>query len=111
MCCAMVRDVTERSVTAMRTICLPSREVVHLGGCYRPRRSIVPSCLQQSHIRITVVWFSPTRLPISLKDNPHFRTSAELPHKVQCLLEALMTHPNIYECNDPPGVGMLALPR
>ncbi|GFV87883.1 hypothetical protein TNCV_781651 [Trichonephila clavipes] len=27
--CAMVRDVTERSVTAMRTICLFSREVVH----------------------------------------------------------------------------------
>ncbi|GFU40151.1 hypothetical protein TNCV_5092901 [Trichonephila clavipes] len=29
MCCAMVRDVTERSVTAMRTICLSSREVMH----------------------------------------------------------------------------------
>ncbi|GFS81356.1 hypothetical protein TNCV_1225391 [Trichonephila clavipes] len=37
------------------------------------------------------------------------RTSAELPHKVHCLLEArenLMTHPAIYESNDPPGVGM-----
>ncbi|GFV57149.1 hypothetical protein TNCV_3174261 [Trichonephila clavipes] len=29
MCCATVRDVTERSVTAMRTIYLSSREVVH----------------------------------------------------------------------------------
>ncbi|GFT43140.1 hypothetical protein TNCV_5119911 [Trichonephila clavipes] len=32
------------------------------------------------------------------------RTSAELPHKVHCLIEAWenpMTHPNIYECNDP----------
>ncbi|GFY14938.1 hypothetical protein TNCV_234881 [Trichonephila clavipes] len=28
-CCAMVRDVTERFVTAMRTICLSSLEVVH----------------------------------------------------------------------------------
>ncbi|GFW74281.1 hypothetical protein TNCV_2524841 [Trichonephila clavipes] len=27
--------VTERSVTAMRTICLFSREVVHRGGCDR----------------------------------------------------------------------------
>ncbi|GFU09048.1 uncharacterized protein TNCV_1319101 [Trichonephila clavipes] len=70
MCCAMVRDVNERSVTAMRTVCLFSRKVVHRGGCDRPRRSIVPSCIQRSHIRITVVWFRPTRLPISLKDNP-----------------------------------------
>ncbi|GFT86038.1 hypothetical protein TNCV_3256671 [Trichonephila clavipes] len=33
-------------------------------------------------------------------------TSAELPHKVRCLLKARenpKTHPNIYECNDPPG--------
>ncbi|GFT54258.1 hypothetical protein TNCV_2467651 [Trichonephila clavipes] len=40
--------------------------------------------------------------------------SAELPHKVRCLFEARenpMTHPNIYECNDPPGVLTLALPR
>ncbi|GFW49529.1 hypothetical protein TNCV_2843101 [Trichonephila clavipes] len=32
------------------------------------------------------------------------RTCAELPHKVHCLLEArenLMTHPAIYESNDP----------
>ncbi|GFW82035.1 hypothetical protein TNCV_771641 [Trichonephila clavipes] len=29
MRCAMVHDVTERSFTAMRTICLSSREVVH----------------------------------------------------------------------------------
>ncbi|PRD34616.1 UNVERIFIED_CONTAM: hypothetical protein NCL1_14049 [Trichonephila clavipes] len=70
MCCATVRDETERSVTAMRTICLSSREVVHRGGCDRPRRSVVLSCIQRSHIRITVVWFHPTRLPISLKDNP-----------------------------------------
>ncbi|GFX93336.1 hypothetical protein TNCV_151421 [Trichonephila clavipes] len=40
-------------------------------------------------------------------------TSAELPHKVHCLLEArenLMTHPKIYESNDPPGVGMFGTP-
>ncbi|GFW16925.1 hypothetical protein TNCV_2760531 [Trichonephila clavipes] len=30
MCYASVRDVTVRSVTAMRTICLSSREVLHL---------------------------------------------------------------------------------
>ncbi|GFV67333.1 uncharacterized protein TNCV_3670881 [Trichonephila clavipes] len=70
MCCATDRDVTERSVTAMRTIYLSSSEVAHLGGCDRPRRSVVPSCIQRSHIRITVAWFRPTRLPISLKDNP-----------------------------------------
>ncbi|GFT91324.1 uncharacterized protein TNCV_2169071 [Trichonephila clavipes] len=70
MCCAMVRDVTQRSVTAMRTICLPSREVVHWGGCDQPRLSIVPSCVQRSRIRITDVWFRPTRLPVSLKINP-----------------------------------------
>ncbi|GFX18033.1 hypothetical protein TNCV_1577121 [Trichonephila clavipes] len=29
MCCATVHDVTELSVTAMRTICLSLREVVH----------------------------------------------------------------------------------
>ncbi|GFW27712.1 hypothetical protein TNCV_765941 [Trichonephila clavipes] len=29
MCCATVHDVTVRSTTAMRTICLSSREVVH----------------------------------------------------------------------------------
>ncbi|GFW28271.1 hypothetical protein TNCV_4639381 [Trichonephila clavipes] len=29
MFCAMVCDVTKRSITAMHTICLPSREVVH----------------------------------------------------------------------------------
>ncbi|GFW90010.1 uncharacterized protein TNCV_2172051 [Trichonephila clavipes] len=73
ICYAMVRDVTERSVTAMRTICLSLREVVHWGGCYRPRRSVVHSCIQRSHIRITVVWFRSTRLSISLKDNPQFR--------------------------------------
>ncbi|GFW22792.1 DUF5641 domain-containing protein [Trichonephila clavipes] len=36
------------------------------------------------------------------------RTSAELPGKVHCLIEARenpMTHPNIYECNDPPRCG------
>ncbi|GFU39293.1 uncharacterized protein TNCV_3811371 [Trichonephila clavipes] len=69
MCCAMVRDVTERSVTAMRTFCLSSREVVHRGGCDRPRRSVVPFCIQRSHIHITVVWFRLTRLPIFLKDD------------------------------------------
>ncbi|GFU45498.1 hypothetical protein TNCV_3625921 [Trichonephila clavipes] len=29
MCCATVRDVTECSITAMRTICLSSREMLH----------------------------------------------------------------------------------
>ncbi|GFU84012.1 uncharacterized protein TNCV_4860011 [Trichonephila clavipes] len=63
-------NVTERSVTAMLTICLSSREVVHGGGCDRPRWSVVPSCIQRSRICIAVVRFRPTRLPISLKDNP-----------------------------------------
>ncbi|GFX93767.1 hypothetical protein TNCV_1589431 [Trichonephila clavipes] len=39
MCCATVRDVTERSVTAMRTICLSSREVDamdYIGPSYPP---------------------------------------------------------------------------
>ncbi|GFV18862.1 uncharacterized protein TNCV_4757491 [Trichonephila clavipes] len=72
MCCSTVRDVTEQSVTVMCTICLSSREVVHLGGCDRPRRSVVPR-IQRLHIRITVVWFRPTRLPIFLKDNPQSR--------------------------------------
>ncbi|GFV25247.1 tissue factor pathway inhibitor [Trichonephila clavipes] len=39
MCCAMVRDATERSVTAMRIICLSSREVDaidHVGPSYPP---------------------------------------------------------------------------
>ncbi|GFU83340.1 uncharacterized protein TNCV_3739501 [Trichonephila clavipes] len=49
--------------------------MVHCGGCDRPRRSVVPSCIQRSHIRITVAWFHPTRLPISLKDNPQSRSS------------------------------------
>ncbi|GFT29653.1 hypothetical protein TNCV_4890821 [Trichonephila clavipes] len=31
------------------------------------------SCIQRSYIRITVVWFRPTRLPIYLKDNPQSR--------------------------------------
>ncbi|GFT73140.1 uncharacterized protein TNCV_2554271 [Trichonephila clavipes] len=56
MCCATLRDVSERR-----------------GGCDRPRRSIVPSYIQRSHIRSTVVWFRPTRLPLSLKDNPQSR--------------------------------------
>ncbi|GFV21264.1 hypothetical protein TNCV_4323041 [Trichonephila clavipes] len=35
----------------------------------------LPSCIQRSHIRITVVWFRPTQLPISLKDNLQSRTA------------------------------------
>ncbi|GFY18899.1 uncharacterized protein TNCV_3875871 [Trichonephila clavipes] len=73
MCCATVRDVIERSVTAMRTIRLSLREVMHGGGCDRPRRFIVPSCIKRSNIRITVAWFRPTRLLIYLKDNPQSR--------------------------------------
>ncbi|GFS47587.1 hypothetical protein TNCV_3133801 [Trichonephila clavipes] len=41
------------------------------------------------------------------------RTSAELPHKVHCLIEARenpMMHPNIYECNDPPRRGNVRHP-
>ncbi|GFV77105.1 uncharacterized protein TNCV_691731 [Trichonephila clavipes] len=41
------------------------------------------------------------------------RTSAELPHKVHCLIEARenpMTHPNIYECNDPSRRGNVRHP-
>ncbi|GFT69652.1 uncharacterized protein TNCV_1298611 [Trichonephila clavipes] len=79
MCCATVRDVTERFVTTMRTIYLSSREVVHWGGCDRPHRSIVPSCIQRLHICITVAWFRPTRPPISLKDNPQSRKATFLP--------------------------------
>ncbi|GFT47097.1 uncharacterized protein TNCV_3747481 [Trichonephila clavipes] len=75
----MVRNVTERSVTAMCTICLSSREVVHGGGCDRSRRFVLPSYIQRSHIRITVVWFHPTRLPISIKDNPQSRQATILP--------------------------------
>ncbi|GFW90581.1 hypothetical protein TNCV_566191 [Trichonephila clavipes] len=40
-------------------------------------------------------------------------TSAELPHKVRCLLKARgnpKTHPNIYECNDSPGRGNVMHP-
>ncbi|GFU77748.1 hypothetical protein TNCV_1137561 [Trichonephila clavipes] len=37
---------------------------------YRPYRFIVPSCIQRAYIRITVIWFRATRLPIFLKDNP-----------------------------------------
>ncbi|GFU41010.1 hypothetical protein TNCV_4645831 [Trichonephila clavipes] len=43
MCCTTIRDVTERSVTAMRTICLSSRKVVtevdaidYVGPSYPP---------------------------------------------------------------------------
>ncbi|GFY21038.1 hypothetical protein TNCV_3990821 [Trichonephila clavipes] len=45
---------------------------MHRGGCDRPCWSIVPSCIQRSHIHITVVWFRPTRPPIFLKDNPQY---------------------------------------
>ncbi|GFX38465.1 hypothetical protein TNCV_2344381 [Trichonephila clavipes] len=41
------------------------------------------------------------------------RTSAELPHKVHCLIEARenpMTHPNIYECNVPSRRGNVRHP-
>ncbi|GFS68184.1 hypothetical protein TNCV_439311 [Trichonephila clavipes] len=41
------------------------------------------------------------------------RTSAELPHKGRCLVEARenpKTHRNIYECNDPPGRGNVMHP-
>ncbi|GFV67599.1 hypothetical protein TNCV_4622791 [Trichonephila clavipes] len=41
------------------------------------------------------------------------RTSAELPHKVHCLIEARenpTTHPNIYECNDPSRRGNVRHP-
>ncbi|GFX23999.1 hypothetical protein TNCV_2731041 [Trichonephila clavipes] len=59
----------------MRTICLSSREGVHCGGCDQRCWSVVPSCIQWSHIRITVVWFRPTRLQSSLKDNPQSRSN------------------------------------
>ncbi|GFT75502.1 uncharacterized protein TNCV_4833011 [Trichonephila clavipes] len=83
MCCATVRDVTERSVTAIHTICLTSREVVHSGGCDRPRWSNVPTGISRSYICITVVWFRPTRLPISLKDNPQSLSVGDYPSYVE----------------------------
>ncbi|GFY32987.1 uncharacterized protein TNCV_2877361 [Trichonephila clavipes] len=75
----MVRDVTERSVSAIHTICLSSREVVHGDGCDRPRLSVVPSCIQRSPIRITVVWFCLTRLQNFLKYYPQSRKAVSIP--------------------------------
>ncbi|GFU73350.1 hypothetical protein TNCV_4731671 [Trichonephila clavipes] len=50
MCCAMVRDVTEQSVTVIRTICLSLREEVHVidhvGPSYPPATNGHISALQ-----------------------------------------------------------------
>ncbi|GFX20897.1 hypothetical protein TNCV_79521 [Trichonephila clavipes] len=45
-CCAMVRDVAARSITAKRTIHLSLPVVVQRGRCNRPYQSVASSCIQ-----------------------------------------------------------------
>ncbi|GFW10358.1 hypothetical protein TNCV_5097091 [Trichonephila clavipes] len=73
MCCNTVRDVTERSVTAMCTICQSSGKKVNWGGFDQPRLSVVPSCILRSHIHITVFGFVQNDYRFFLKDNPQSR--------------------------------------
>ncbi|GFW32467.1 hypothetical protein TNCV_676261 [Trichonephila clavipes] len=74
-----------------------------------PNRGASPFCSMPFHYNI----LERTICLVHLIASDWSRTSAELPHKVQCHLEARenpMTHPDIYECNDPSRRGNVRHP-
>ncbi|GFW95872.1 hypothetical protein TNCV_1625321 [Trichonephila clavipes] len=77
--------------------------------CSSPNRGASPFVSATHHFHI----LERTICLVHLIASDWSRTSAELPRKVHCLIEARenpVTHPNIYECNCPPRRGNIRHP-